>query len=41
MLCSVFGHQGQWDLSGDILAIGRPIGNRCQVASQRRSEAAR
>jgi len=25
----------------DILAIGRPIGSRCQVASQRRSEAAR
>ena len=39
MLCSEFGHQGHCLLSGEMLAIGWPIGSLFHVASHRMSEA--
>ena len=41
VLCSVFGHHGHCELSGAMLAMGRPMGSRSHVASHRMSVAGR
>jgi hypothetical protein len=41
VLSSVFGHHGHCELSGAMVAMGRPIGRRSHVASHRMSEAGR
>ena len=41
MECSVFGHQGHCLLSGEMLAMGWPMGSLSHVASHSVSEAGR
>jgi len=41
VLCSVFRHHGHCELSGAMVAMGRPMGSRSHVASHRMSEAGR